>query len=206
MNHPSYLELDRHALGEYSAAVEAHVGSCPRCSAHLASVQPTEAALPAWARQAPPRRFRLPRFRWIGGFALAGATAAATLLLLPAPVEPPPYVAPKGMPSVALYVLRDGRTTLWNGTEPLRPGDRIRLKVAPEGFAWLAVSTRAADGSFGTLHHARIDPAVEYLLPESWRLDDAPGPERIHVALDAAPTDPEGAAWTTTLEIPKAAR
>ena len=201
MKHPSYLELDRLALGAADEQLRAHADACPSCSAHVARLRTVE-AVPAWARSLEkPRR----RFGWLHALALAGAaTATASLgLVLVRDVAPPPYVAAKGMPSVALYVLRDGSTTLWNGADALRPGDRIRLKVAPEGHGWLAVSQVRADRSLVLLHEARLTGDDEYVLPESWRLDEAPGPERIHVALDDAKVDPTTAAWTTTLELHK---
>lgn len=201
MRHPSYLELDRLALGDGEAAVRAHVEACPRCGAHLDRLRTVE-AVPAWARALEkPRR----RFGWLHALALAGAATATVSIgavLVRAP-PPPPYVAAKGMPSVALYVQRGTATSLWNGTDPLRPGDRIRLKVAPEGHRWLAVSQIRTDGSLALLHEARVAADEDYLLPESWRLDDAPGPERLHVALDDEKVDPAQAAWTTTLELHK---
>jgi hypothetical protein len=202
VSHPSFLELDRLALGDGTSASRSHVEACDVCSAHLARVR--EAAMvPEWARDAAEaRRLRWPRFRWLGSLAVACAAAASAIVFV-VPEQPTAYLAPKGMPSVAVYVSRDGRTMLWNGSEALRPGDRIRLKIAPEGYGWVAVSARAASGAFSVLHRAQIDPAGEYLLPESFRLDDAAGPEQIHIALDARPVDPASAAWSTTLEIPK---
>lgn len=200
MSHPSFLELDRLALGEASATTRSHVEACPRCSAHVARVD-MPVALPAWVAEVdtPRRPWRL---RWLGGFVAAGAAAAAAVAIL-APADRPAYVAAKGMPSVAVYVLRDGHTALWNGSDALHPGDRIRLKVAPEGYRWVAVSAFAPDGTQRLLHAAALDPAGDYLLPESFRLDAAPGPERLHIALDARAVDPARAAWRTTLEIPK---
>ncbi len=202
MSHPSFLELDRLALGEGAAQTRSHVDACARCSAHLAQLR-EPVVTPAWVLDtAAARPFRLPRLRWLGGLVAAGAAAIAAFVLV-VPEAPPPYVAPKGRPSVAVYIARGERSVLWNGSDALRPGDRIRLKVAPEGYSWIAVSALAHDGALGTLHRAQIDPGSEYLLPESFRLDDAAGPERIHIALDVGPVDPRDAAWTTTLEIPK---
>lgn len=208
MTHPSYLELDRHALGVGSEELRSHIASCGRCGAHVAQLQ-VDGALPAWAHE-PTRKQaaveRWPRFRvrWLGGLALAGAATAAVAIVgvrdIPAP---PAYVAAKGMPTVAIYVLRDGSTALWNGTDALRPGDRIRLKVAPEGYGWLAVSALDSRGDRHPLHEARIAADGDYLLPESWRIDDAPGPERLHIALDRRRVDPSKAVWSTTLELPK---
>jgi hypothetical protein len=205
VSHPSFLDLDRLALGEASPDVRAHAARCAACAAHVERMRAAP-PLPEWARAvALPRtprgagRFRL---RWLSGLVAAGAAAAAAVVFV-VPAEKALYVAPKGMPSVALYVLRDDRAALWNGTDPLRAGDRIRLKVAPEGYGWLAVSAMTPGGSRGLLHQARIDPGAEYLLPESWRLDAAPGPERLHIALDVQEVDPARAAWSTTLEIPK---
>lgn len=208
MTHPSYLELDRLALGETNDALQRHLADCPQCSAHLAQVR-EELPRPAWLATLddPPRPRRLfPALRWAGGLALAGAAAAAAFVVLPLPAEDPPaYVARKGAPSVAIYVHRDGRTALWDGTSSLLPGDRIRLKVAPEGHRWLAVTALSPDGARTPLYEEWIEGDDDHLLPQSWRLDAAPGAERLHVALDDEKVDPTSATWTTTIEIPKEA-
>ena len=82
---------------------------------------------------------------------IAGAAAAMAVVLV-APAPPPAYVAPKGMPSVAVYLARGERSVLWNGSDALRPGDRIRLKIAPEGYSWLSVSALAYDGALVQQH------------------------------------------------------
>jgi hypothetical protein len=46
--HPSFLELDRAALGQGAPLTADHVKGCPRCQAHLKTLE-EPIAVPAWA-------------------------------------------------------------------------------------------------------------------------------------------------------------
>ncbi|MFP2924478.1 hypothetical protein ACLESO_04535 [Pyxidicoccus sp. 3LG] len=49
LRHPSFLELDRAALGLRSPSLEQHLQACSECVAYLGRVTQAE-PVPAWAR------------------------------------------------------------------------------------------------------------------------------------------------------------
>ncbi len=98
--------------------------------------------------------------------------------------EAEPYVAAKGDPGVAVYVMRGGRVFSWNGSESLRSGDRIRLGVAPGRFRHVAVYTRKG-GSVVTLYRAELNGATD--LPAAWTVDEQGEAEHMVVVLSARP-------------------
>jgi hypothetical protein len=189
--HPSYLELDRHALGAAAAQTTAHVAGCERCRLYVESV-PNAGELPAWLAAAPsPRRARHDRLararnraprprRW--ALAVGGLAAAAALLfavLRPVPRDDA-YDGVKGTPSVGVYVLRAGRVGLWDGT-PLVAGDRIRLEVTPEQFRRVSVFSLDRDERPRGLYTGVVNPHARSMLPKAWQLDAAPGPEQLAI-------------------------
>jgi hypothetical protein len=190
--HPSYLELDRHALGAAAQATTAgHVAECERCRAYLESMPSTE-GMPAWlpAARSPlrvqrtrplrvqstrPQRTR----RWALATSCLAAAAALFLVWLRARPEPS-YDGVKGAPGVGVYVLRAGQVQLWDGA-PLEAGDRIRLEVAPEQFRRVSVFSLAQAERPRGLYAGPVTPGVRQVLPKAWQVDAAPTPEQLAV-------------------------
>ena len=185
--HPSYLELDRHALGAAAEATTArHVTECARCRAYLESMPGTE-GLPAWlpaarlplrVQRTRPLRVRRTR-RWALATSCLAAAAALFLVWLRAAPEPG-YDGVKGAPSVGVYVLRAGQVGLWDGA-PLEAGDRIRLEVAPEQFRRVSVFSLAQAEQPRSLYAGPVTPGVRQVLPKAWQVDAAPTPEQLAV-------------------------
>ncbi|AKU91399.1 hypothetical protein [Vulgatibacter incomptus] len=218
--HPSFLVLDRLALGEDLPEVRRHVGACTSCSAHLARVDPGE--LP----HLPDLRDRLRRQNmvtvlpatrrprlWAG---IAGPALAAGVALgwfgharvaEPPADETPGWIAAKGAPSVAIYVKRGERVRLWDGATALQPGDRLRVRITPESYTHaLLAMWDPASGSWTPLFEGEVPGSGPFFVPGTWELDPAPGAERLAIALDRGPVGLDRAAWRTELAIPKAGR
>ena len=238
--HPSFLTLDRLALGMVvSESERAHIQACAHCQAHIEQLRSNE-LLPSWTRElelhSGAHRVRLLRTRstrWLGHAALGLAAAAAVLLMVirrqetldTVPDRSPDQVAYttlRGAPSVGLYVKRGPRVQLWDGRMPIAPGDRLRLKVVPEGFTHVAVFSRSdapeAESRAQLLLSQPITPDGETLLPRAWQVDDSPGAEVLVVVLGRQPLSthdlvhaeraveqPETAPalWTRTLRLTK---
>ena len=150
--HPSYLELDRIALGAAMPDTAAHASACATCRAYVDALAASAGApIPSWvrapgkARVAPRDWLRAAAARRLGvGFALLACVAVAWGVRRPmqragAPSAAAPYVGAKGAapqsgPALWLYV-SDGRNVrLWNGQDPVAPGDVLRLKIRGAGF------------------------------------------------------------------------
>jgi hypothetical protein len=198
-SHPSFLALDRAALGDMTEEVRAHLASCPRCAGHVDSLG-LPPPVPSWAvalANEPPRR--TPSFlARLAPWGVA-ALAAGLALVLWVPRASETFPAPmaglrsKGSPAVALYVKTGDAVRLWDGESPVAEGDLLRLKVMPEGFTWLTVA--AADGdSWQVLHEGPVPERGETLLPTSWRVEPGAQPERLLVVLSHAPVPPESVA------------
>jgi hypothetical protein len=188
MSHPSYLELDRHALGAgCDPGTAAHLAGCERCRDYVATARPAD-VVPAWVAElgATPRKRVKPW--WLA----AGVAAAAALVLIwRSPSEL--YVGTKGMPSAFVYVHRDHTTTLWDQT-PLHAGDRIRLEVAPEEFEQVTVfSTDAQGNKAEPLYAGRTKPFTRTLLPKAWQLDAVGHAEHLAVVFSHAELSREAA-------------
>lgn len=183
--HPSFLQLDRLALGAADPQVAAHVASCDSCRAHLGRLE-QPVPLPAWVREAAetPRRPRWLRL-FAPGLGLVAA-AAAVLLVVQSRAVGPAYDGTKGAPTVGIYIERAGQVSLWNGVQPLRPGDRIELKVAPDGYRHLTVAGLDHQSPV-QLYQGTVAPTGETTLPRSFRLDDSPGDEQLLVLFSDAP-------------------
>jgi hypothetical protein len=196
--HPSYLELDRMALGAPDAgatqATAAHVTACERCRRHLdglEDVPPMPAALRArlvselngaaatgnglLARLLAGRRTRL-----YGATALAGAMAVAAAVVwvgggrAPGPDAPAGrYDGIKGLPSVWIYVKHESELALWDGERPLAPGDRFRLKIDPQDLTHVDVFTAddTGDAELRPVWSGELAPGVVTTLPPAWQLD-----------------------------------
>jgi hypothetical protein len=194
--HPSHLMLDRYALdGNVSEDVRRHVTECPTCQANVEAVQ-RPLPVPTWAREVATKRPLAARklFGWIAG--AAGLSAAATVALLvmrPAHrVEETSYDTTRGAPSVGLYVKRGTNVSLWDGQSPMQPGDRLRLKVVPEGLTHVTVFSPAPASTgpaptLKVLYAARVEPHRENLLPRTWEVDHAGGRESLLVVLSRSP-------------------
>lgn len=219
--HPSFFVQDQWAAGlPVPAGAHAHLESCADCTARAEGLR-APAPVPAWARSlavAPPRTPAAPRsWLWVSG---AGALAAAAVVLLLAAPPPDRRAAPawttvRGAPAVGVYVKRGARVSLWDGRQPLAPGDGLRLKVVAEGFTHVSVFSPASSGSsrLRLLHGSRIDPGGETLLAPAWRVDAAPGDEVLVVVLanreisagevprPDAPRRPD--LWVRWLRLPK---
>lgn len=178
--HPSFLELDRHALGCAAVDTSAHMASCGQCQRYVAGLAPG-ASVPAWAAQlaaAPARSSVRPR-AW--PVAMLGLAAAACLMLFVARRNPEaaPYIGAKGGPAVAVYVSHAGNVGLWHG-EALQVGDRIRLEVAPEAFEHVSVFEQEA-GHNTLLYQGRVSAHARAMLPKAWQLSAASAAEHLAV-------------------------
>ena len=207
--HPSYLELDRFALGvPTQETTAAHVAACAACQSHLASlayVAPasglTLAAGAGEAASLPSNQASVAhgkatsvepcprplsgrrRFTWAAtGFALA---ATVGLAWLGNQGEVARYDTAKGAPSTAVHVKHQERVTLWDGS-PLAAGDSVRIEVAPEEFEYVAVFSLEDDDRLVELYAGRVKTHASTLLPKAWKLDDTAEPERLAVFLSHA--------------------
>jgi hypothetical protein len=98
------------------------------------------------------------------------------------------FATAKGGPAVGVYIRRGGRTFLWNGTEPVEPGDALRLKIVPDGMTRVHVFGRATEEAELTLlHRAAIAPDRDALLDTAWRVDGEGEREVLVVVLSPRP-------------------
>ena len=209
--HPSYLELDRHALGaQREAGTAGHVASCTRCRSYVERVTPAEQAadVPAWlcnlAESAPPRtglRLRVP-LALTGALALAAGVCLTWWSAQSALDRPPAYDTAKGLPAVAVYVNHSGNVSLWAGAA-LAPRDSIRLEVAAEDFVHVSVfvdSHSQAGHGRQLLYQGHVTAHARELLPKAWQLDDAELPEHISVLFSTNAITPAHAVELLTAE------
>jgi len=171
--HPSPLQLDAVALGVVDVSTAAHAQGCSRCAAHLTCVQ---------------QRLPIPAWRWSLVGAVVLVVGGALLKTMPRTGDPV-VLGGKGMPSIAVYIKRDGAVSLWDGQAAVQAGDALQLKVAAEGYARVTVSAMQ-DGLLTQLYAGPT--AGEGLLPRSWTVDDDPGPEVLLVAFSNSPLTPAG--------------
>ena len=189
--HPSFLALDRLALGQDPGeATCEHLRACGTCRAHIARVQ-TTIDVPAWVGHLGARRRPARARRWMSGFALAAAAAAVLVLLVRRdPAQPRRTAVGKGgAPSVALHIKRGERVLRWDGEVAVMPGDRLRLEVAGDGMAHVAVFEavwRAGALEYRALYRGPLEPGHAELLPPAWEVDDDPGDELLVVAVGPA--------------------
>jgi hypothetical protein len=198
--HPSFLALDRHALGIAQPEVAAHLARCETCRARLPAAGPAP-DVPAWARQLPPRR--RPWLFWpvstrprTFGLAVAAVACAALLWVtggkLFTPAGPHDYVGTKGGPELWLYVKRGDSVALWNGTDPVTPGDLLRLTVHPDRFKHVTVfgATRTP-GEYNRVYDGAIVSGEPTALPFALKVDAQPGAETLLVVLGSASVPPD---------------
>lgn len=195
--HPSYLALDRAALGGLSRDLEQHVDECAECRSYLeALAEPPQELGLLEAR----RRFeRAPRAsrRWLWAAAPVAAAAVALLFVgsRPSNVEEAPYVGVKGFSSVWIYVKRGTDTQLWDGKRVLRPGDQLRLKVDPGSARHVEVFAAKAAEEPDRLYVGEVVPGEIAMLPDAWELDGQAGAEQLFVVLSSGPVEPAWPAW-----------
>jgi hypothetical protein len=205
--HPSFLALDRAALGSQTAATTRHLAECARCRAHVDSIAAAP-ALPAEVvrpRRPQPVRPLPARRAWLGGLTASAAVAVVVLLVLLPREQPTPIAVPfqadprfdtaKGGRAVGVYVRRGRHTFLWNGSEPIQPGDAIRLKLVPDGMSEVHVFSEADDPrrTLTLLHRATIPRDRDTLLDAAWQIDAAGAREVLVVVLSRSPLSPTGA-------------
>lgn len=190
-----------------------HLGACERCGGYVdlaraqrAALGAAAAALPPWlakvgaelpsdVRAGTPVRaprsvsWRLPP-RWALATGVGVALAMGAWLWSGVQTErrgasePLPYVAAKGAPGVAVYVMRGERVFLWNGVDAVREGDRIRLAVAASVYRHVVVCTRR-DHGLVTLYRGEISGTSD--LPVAWTIDGEGDAERLLVLLSHQP-------------------
>ena len=212
MSHPSYLQLDEHALGRLDPAITAHAAGCARCGAHL-HVLAGPVAIPAWVKAL---QGESPGPRWWslkGLFAVSTLAAAAAALLVASPPRPAhEETTPKGSPTVAVYVKAGSAVSLWNGVSPLQAGDAVQLKVRPEGFSRVTVASVEAGEAREVYQGAVLSKGVS-LLPVAFTLEGPArdlrlllifsrqpvAPEELKRALDEPRRDRDQ--WTTLLDL-----
>jgi hypothetical protein len=197
IDHPSFLELDRVALGvDVASTTRTHLSSCERCRHHVEQLEQRDSP-PTWVRDlARPRR---PRRTWLfgGGFALAAA--AAMVLLVVARRDPDPsFTTVKGGPSVAVHIKRGDAVFVWDGREPVSPGDHLRLEIAATGYHRVQVFA-AGDVALYDAPIAASSGSV--LLPTAWKVDAEPGAETLTIVLSDG--DSHQPVWRTTLKLTK---
>ncbi len=210
--HPSYLQLDRIALGAVARDWELHVKTCARCARYLQRQQ-QPISVPAWVHKIPNDEPALPRRQRLFLFAMAAAAALVVAVVTPR-VLAPSATSEKGTPAIAVYVKRGDAVSLWDGRTPLASNDRLQLEVKPEGLRHLAVALRPVSGPWQLLYRSEV-AGNETRVPESWRLDEEPGPETLGIALSSEPISDsqlmpilerqvrERGIWTTLLVLPK---
>ena len=202
--HPSYLALDRAALGSPSSEVTEHLADCENCQQYVAGLrdapQPALVApLRARVEQALHYRQKTRRLRWVGG--TSTLLAAAGLLLVIGRSMPPvldqssSYVGAKGLSSVWIYVKRGAATKLWDGKQALVGGDRLRIKVDPAGYRRVEVYSVTNRNAPELLYAGSVAPTHSVTLPDAWEIDSEPGAERLMVVFSNAPVKPNWSHW-----------
>lgn len=207
MSHPSLLQLDRFALGQEEPSLAAHLEECTVCAAHVGRCQ-QPVPVPAWVREIKQPRKPL-WLRWIALGTLA--TAALAIAVLPRGNY---EVTAKGTPSLAVYLRRGERISLWDGVQPLQPGDAVQLKLQAAGFARVTVGS-IDGGEVHSLYEGATSPNAATLLPDAFTLDASARDESLLVVFSQRPVTLEelraaragqprdARLWTTVLDLTK---
>lgn len=199
-DHPSFLALDRAALGGTSPGLNQHLDGCAQCRGYVESLgEPPMASGLVDVRRTLEQRRKTMSWLW----ALVPAVAAACGLVLivrhPQPdlphAPPPPYVAAKGFLSVWIYVKHGANTELWDGKKPLFVGDQLRLKVDPGRFRRVEVYSVKPPGAPTLLYAGSVVPGQSATLPEAWEVDAEPGAEQLLVTFSNEAIKPAWPDW-----------
>jgi hypothetical protein len=200
--HPSFLRLDKLALGLEDKECSAHLASCDQCRAHQGRLE-QPVAVPRSVRELAAKQRPL----WPRLVFLAGAVAAVALVVGPRGTRE--MVTSKGNPSVAVYVKRGERVSLWDGQQPLRAGDSVQLKVQPAGFSLVTVGS--VEGSdVREIYRAKAAGDSAVLLGQAFTLDGAAADEQLLIVFSRDPVDlraareklpRDGRLWTTLLNL-----
>lgn len=202
-DHPSFLALDRAALGGTSPGLDQHLDSCAQCRDYIESLDepPTASGLVDVRRTLEQRRKTMSRL-WAVVPMVAVACGLVLFVLHPQPelphtlpAQPPPYVAAKGFVSVWIYVKHGTNTELWDGTKPLFVGDQLRLKVDPGRFRRVEVYSVKPPGAPTLLYAGSVVPGQSATLPEAWEVDAEPGAERLVVTFSSEAVKPAWPDW-----------
>jgi hypothetical protein len=203
VSHPSYLALDRAALGAPSAELASHIESCPECRAHVEAVtEPAPGSGIVTVRQRIDAERRSKLRSAVALLPLLAAAAGVSFVLmrpqpdLPAgPRESEPYIGTKGFSSVWIYVKHGANSELWDGKRPLFAGDRLRLKLDPGQFRYVAVYSIKKPSEPALLYSGSVEPGQSVTLPDAWEVDAEPGAERLLVAFSTAAVEPDWSDW-----------
>jgi hypothetical protein len=172
--HPSFLALDRHALGDSTPAVSSHVDECLTCRAHVETAR-VAAPIPARVLELKPApRTRWWELRWVQMLVPLAATVLVAVVLINR--EPGDDVRAKGSPTAIAWVKHGDEVSVWKGA-PLVPGDSVRFQVAMEHFTRVTVIDATAKS---VLYEAVV--TNETMTP-AWTLDAAPGGDVVWVVL-----------------------
>ncbi len=213
--HPSALTLDRFVIDERPESVGTHVAACAACAAFVAERRAwsTERLPPGLGARLPMARAR--RLAW-PLVLLPAAACAALLLVLSAGGEDSDPVRAKAAPAIAVYIKREAKVLLWDGRSPLHAGDRVQLEVAPEGYGFVAIATRAGE-TLTWLHHRSVTTSAggKSMLPFSMSVDADGDREWLAIVLsrearhetelaaDVAARRRDAHVWVSILELDK---
>jgi hypothetical protein len=190
--HPSFFELDELALAPEEVR-QARLMGCTSCLQYTAE-QRRELPIPEWAHAAgrrTPRRL----LRWLS-VTLVGAVAASVAVVVMRP-SGMGDIREKGVPNVSLYIKHDGEVRRWDGIGPVSAGDALMLEIDSTGYRAVSVESLSSP-SAEPLYQGEVKGAGRVLIPQSFRVDDSPGPERLRVRLTG-----DAGIWTKEISLPK---
>jgi hypothetical protein len=187
--HPSFLALDRLALGTTTPELATHLETCASCAAYVADAAPSVSPVPAWARDGKPRPTS-----WLTPFRSFGLAAAVASLAVVVGVgvnlsktrgrDAESYVGTKGAPGAWLFLKRGDEVHVWNGKEPVVAGDLLRFKVQGAGFAHVSVFAAVPEPpGYARLYDGALAGAQALSLPSAWEVDARGGDETLLVVL-----------------------
>lgn len=172
--HPSFLALDRHALGDSTPVVTAHLSGCGECRAHVEAAM-VAAPIPTRVLELrPPLRVAWWELRWVQVLLPLAATAVLAVVLINR--EPADDVRAKGSPTAIAWVKRGDDVSRWTGS-PLLPGDAVRFQVAVEHFTRVTV----IDATSKTVLYEAV--VTKETTTPAWTLDASPGGDVVWVVL-----------------------
>jgi hypothetical protein len=184
-----YGELDGPALRD----VQAHLGSCERCAARLASQEQERAAFVVRGVPAALRGLReepRPRRRWgflseLFPFALAAAAAATLFVAVPAMREDrirDDEVLFKGtLPDVEAWIDQGQGPRVLRNDDVLGAGDRVQLTYDPQGASYIAIAGRDATGTVEVYTTTAPTGIGLVQAPFALTLDGTPGVQELFV-------------------------